>query len=80
MITTYSYDTMNRPLTVNYNTTNAPGVATTDGFGYAYDNNNVSATRNKKVSAIRSKKARMRGLGSEASPARARRHPARSCT
>jgi RHS repeat-associated protein len=44
VIATYSYDTMNRPLSITYNTTNAPGVATTPSIGYVYDNNNSSPT------------------------------------
>jgi RHS repeat-associated protein len=43
-ITTYSYDAMNRPWSIIYNTTNAPGVAATPGVGYTYDNNNSSPT------------------------------------
>lgn len=44
VVTTYDYDGMNRPLSISYNTTNAPGVAATPGVGYVYDNNNTSPT------------------------------------
>lgn len=44
VITTYSYDQMNRLLSVVYNTTNAPGVASTQAVGYAYDNDANSPT------------------------------------
>src|SRR6266404_2106150 len=44
VITTYSYDTMNRPLSIIYNTWSAPGVAATPSVGYVYDNDNNSPT------------------------------------
>jgi len=51
VIVTYSYDTMNRPTTINYNITNAPGVAATGGVAYTYDNNNGSPTNGLVMSA-----------------------------
>lgn len=44
VVTNYGYDTMNRALSITYNTTNAPGVAATPAVGYVYDNNNSSPT------------------------------------
>jgi RHS repeat-associated protein len=44
VIATYSYDTMNRLTTINYNTSYAPGVATTPSISYSYDNTNGSPT------------------------------------
>ena len=51
VITTYNYDTMNRPTMVNYDTTSAPGVAATGGVGYTYDNDNGSTTNGLLLSA-----------------------------
>jgi len=44
VIITYGFDAMNRPLSVIYNTSNAPGVAATPSDGYVYDNDNNSPT------------------------------------
>jgi RHS repeat-associated protein len=45
VITTYTYDALNRLTNVSYNTTDAPGVAATPSVTYTYDNNQTSPTR-----------------------------------
>ncbi|MEW6130531.1 MAG: hypothetical protein AB1757_26085 [Acidobacteriota bacterium] len=44
VITTYSYDNLNRLTSVSYNTSGASGVAATSGVHYTFDNTNGSAT------------------------------------
>lgn len=51
VITTYSYDNLNRLIGISYNTSGATGVATTTGVGYTYDNNNSSPTNGLLLSA-----------------------------
>ena len=51
VITTYTYDQLNRLLGYGYNTTGAPGVAVTQGVAYSYNNNNSSPTRGMLLSA-----------------------------
>ncbi|MEK6301164.1 MAG: RHS repeat-associated core domain-containing protein [Acidobacteriota bacterium] len=45
VITTQGYDTLNRLTSISYNTSGAPGVATTPGVTYNYDNNPASNTK-----------------------------------
>ena len=45
VVTTYGYDTLNRLTTVSYNTTNAPGVASTPNVTYTYDTSTTSNTK-----------------------------------
>jgi RHS repeat-associated protein len=49
-VTTYSYDTMNRLISRTYNTTNAPGVASTPGVTYNFDNSSTSPTQGELLS------------------------------
>ncbi|MEW6128912.1 MAG: RHS repeat domain-containing protein [Acidobacteriota bacterium] len=42
VITTYSYDTLNRLTSISYNTAGASGVASTPTVTYNYDNNQTS--------------------------------------
>jgi RHS repeat-associated protein len=44
-ITTYGYDTMNRMTSVSYNTSNAPGAASTPSLTYNYDTSATSTTK-----------------------------------
>ena len=45
MITSYGYDTLNRLTSISYNTSSAPGVASTPPVTYNYDNNQSSNTK-----------------------------------
>jgi RHS repeat-associated protein len=45
VITTYGYDTMNRLTSVSYDTSHAPGVASTPGLTYTYDTSTTSTTK-----------------------------------
>jgi len=51
VITTYTYDDLNRLTGVSYNTSNAPGVATTGSVAYTYDINQSSSTNGLLLSA-----------------------------
>jgi RHS repeat-associated protein len=43
-VKTYTYDALNRLVVVTYNTSSAPGVASTPGLFFAYDPSSTSAT------------------------------------
>jgi RHS repeat-associated protein len=45
VITTYGYDTLHRLISINYNTSGAPGVATTANMTYTFDNSEPSTTK-----------------------------------
>ncbi|HWX43284.1 MAG TPA: Ig-like domain-containing protein, partial [Blastocatellia bacterium] len=45
VVITYGYDTLNRLITVSYNISNAPGVASTPNVTYNYDNGSNSSTK-----------------------------------
>jgi len=45
VITTNGYDTLHRLISISYNTSGAPGVATTPSVSYTYDNNQSSTTK-----------------------------------
>jgi len=45
VITTHGYDSLNRLTSVTYNTSGAPGVASTPPVTYTYDNNQSSTTK-----------------------------------
>ena len=51
VVSTYSYDQLNRLTSVVYNISNAPGVAPGAGAGFTYDNNNSSQTNGLLLSA-----------------------------
>jgi len=51
VVSTYSYDQLNRPTSIVYDISNAPGVASGAGAGFAYDNNNSSPTNGLLLSA-----------------------------
>jgi RHS repeat-associated protein len=44
VITTYTYDNLNRLTAITYNTSGAPGVLATSGVGYTFDTNQSSPT------------------------------------
>ncbi len=50
VIITYGYDTMNRLTSVSYNTSGAPGVASTPNVSYVYDTNQSSNTNGRLLS------------------------------
>lgn len=45
VITTNGFDSLNRLISVTYNTSGAPGVAPTNNVAYSYDNSQTSATK-----------------------------------
>jgi RHS repeat-associated protein len=45
VITTYTYDSLNRLTSISYNTSGAPSVASTPNVTYTYDNNQSSSTK-----------------------------------
>ncbi|MFY9553129.1 MAG: discoidin domain-containing protein [Blastocatellia bacterium] len=45
VITTYGYDSLNRLVSISYNTSGAIGVATTPAINYTYDNNQSTNTK-----------------------------------
>jgi YD repeat-containing protein len=45
VVTTYGYDSLNRLVSVTYNTSNAPGVEPTNNVSYVYDNSGASPTK-----------------------------------
>jgi RHS repeat-associated protein len=45
VVTTYGYDAMNRLTSISYNTSNAPGVASTANVTYNYDTSTTSTTK-----------------------------------
>ncbi|MGH9764813.1 MAG: RHS repeat domain-containing protein, partial [Blastocatellia bacterium] len=45
VVTTNGYDSLNRPTSVSYNYSNAPGVAATNNVTYTYDNSTTSTTK-----------------------------------
>ncbi|MEK6410559.1 MAG: hypothetical protein AABN34_26845 [Acidobacteriota bacterium] len=45
VITTYGYDSLNRLISISYNTSGASGVAATANVTYTYDNNQSSSTK-----------------------------------
>jgi RHS repeat-associated protein len=45
VIVTYGYDSLNRLISISYNTSGAPGVAATPNVNFSYDNNAASSTK-----------------------------------